>query len=206
VIPAGPWRWPPPVCPDQPHSHHRPAAPVDRHRADGRRHGPGPGAGQRVDDVVLPVEQSGVGSAVNDTIQEFGGSLGVAVIGSIVSRPTARTCTRATSRPPCCITPPARSSRLRDGRPHAAAGHADHERRPRCLHQRDGHRLHRGRRVAAIAALGLSFALPRRVVPASETLEAWPPFYRPSSAGAAHPADLAGQRLRQIVTNSMRRG
>jgi EmrB/QacA subfamily drug resistance transporter len=34
---------------------------------------------------VLPVEQSGVGSAVNDTIQEFGGSLGVAVIGSIVA-------------------------------------------------------------------------------------------------------------------------
>lgn len=34
---------------------------------------------------VLPVEQSGVGSAVNDTIQEFGGSLGVAMIGSIVS-------------------------------------------------------------------------------------------------------------------------
>lgn len=34
---------------------------------------------------VLPEEHSGVGSAVNDTIQEFGGSLGVAVIGSIVA-------------------------------------------------------------------------------------------------------------------------
>jgi EmrB/QacA subfamily drug resistance transporter len=34
---------------------------------------------------VLPPEQAGVGSAVNDTVQELGGSLGVAVIGSIVS-------------------------------------------------------------------------------------------------------------------------
>jgi EmrB/QacA subfamily drug resistance transporter len=34
---------------------------------------------------VLPREQAGVGSAVNDTIQELGGSLGVAVIGSVVS-------------------------------------------------------------------------------------------------------------------------
>jgi EmrB/QacA subfamily drug resistance transporter len=34
---------------------------------------------------VLPPEQAGVGSAVNDTVQELGGSLGVAVIGSVVS-------------------------------------------------------------------------------------------------------------------------
>jgi len=34
---------------------------------------------------VLPPEQTGVGSAMNDTVQELGGSLGVAVIGSIVS-------------------------------------------------------------------------------------------------------------------------
>jgi hypothetical protein len=34
---------------------------------------------------VLPEEQGGVGSAVNDTVQELGGSLGVAVIGSLVS-------------------------------------------------------------------------------------------------------------------------
>jgi EmrB/QacA subfamily drug resistance transporter len=34
---------------------------------------------------VLPPEQAGAGSAVNDTVQELGGSLGVAVIGSIVS-------------------------------------------------------------------------------------------------------------------------
>ncbi|UQX88648.1 MFS transporter [Jatrophihabitans telluris] len=34
---------------------------------------------------VLPAEQAGVGSAVNDTVQELGGSLGVAIIGSVVS-------------------------------------------------------------------------------------------------------------------------
>lgn len=34
---------------------------------------------------VLPEEQAGAGSALNDTVQEFGGSLGVAVIGSLVS-------------------------------------------------------------------------------------------------------------------------
>ncbi len=34
---------------------------------------------------VLPPEQYGAGSAVNDTVQELGGSLGIAVIGSIVA-------------------------------------------------------------------------------------------------------------------------
>jgi EmrB/QacA subfamily drug resistance transporter len=35
--------------------------------------------------TVLPPSQVGVGSAVNDTVQEVGGSLGVAVVGSYVS-------------------------------------------------------------------------------------------------------------------------
>jgi EmrB/QacA subfamily drug resistance transporter len=35
--------------------------------------------------TVLPSHQVGVGSAVNDTVQQLGGSLGVAVIGSVVS-------------------------------------------------------------------------------------------------------------------------
>jgi MFS transporter, DHA2 family, multidrug resistance protein len=34
---------------------------------------------------VLPAGQYGAGSAVNDTVQELGGSLGIAVIGSIVA-------------------------------------------------------------------------------------------------------------------------
>ncbi|MDQ2726220.1 MAG: MFS transporter, partial [Actinomycetota bacterium] len=35
--------------------------------------------------TVLPADQLGVGSAVNDTVREVGGALGVAVIGSLVS-------------------------------------------------------------------------------------------------------------------------
>jgi MFS family permease len=34
---------------------------------------------------VLPADQYGAGSAINDTVQELGGSLGIAVIGSIVA-------------------------------------------------------------------------------------------------------------------------
>jgi EmrB/QacA subfamily drug resistance transporter len=34
---------------------------------------------------VLPAEQYGAGSAINDTVQELGGSLGIAVIGSVVA-------------------------------------------------------------------------------------------------------------------------
>jgi EmrB/QacA subfamily drug resistance transporter len=34
---------------------------------------------------VLPADQYGAGSAVNDTVQELGGSLGIAVIGSVVA-------------------------------------------------------------------------------------------------------------------------
>ena len=34
---------------------------------------------------VLPAEQYGAGSAVNETLQELGGSLGIAVIGSVVA-------------------------------------------------------------------------------------------------------------------------
>ena len=35
--------------------------------------------------TVLPAAQLGMGSAVNDTVREVGGALGVAVIGSLVS-------------------------------------------------------------------------------------------------------------------------
>lgn len=34
---------------------------------------------------VLPPEQAGAGSAVNDTVQELGGSLGIAIIGSVIA-------------------------------------------------------------------------------------------------------------------------
>lgn len=47
---------------------------------------------------VLQGAQAGVGSAVNDTVQELGGSLGVAIVGSLVS--TAYQHTMATSHLP----------------------------------------------------------------------------------------------------------
>ena len=35
--------------------------------------------------ATLPPARAGVGSAVNDTVREFGGALGVAVIGSVAA-------------------------------------------------------------------------------------------------------------------------
>ena len=35
--------------------------------------------------AALPAAKSGVGSAVNDTTREFGGALGIAVLGSIIT-------------------------------------------------------------------------------------------------------------------------
>jgi EmrB/QacA subfamily drug resistance transporter len=57
---------------------------------------------------VLPAEQYGAGSAVNDTVQELGGSLGIAVIGSIVAS-SFRHGLNASGLPAGLVTP-ARSS------------------------------------------------------------------------------------------------
>jgi EmrB/QacA subfamily drug resistance transporter len=57
---------------------------------------------------VLPAEQYGAGSAVNDTVQELGGSLGIAVIGSIVAS-SFRHSLDASGLPAALIAP-ARSS------------------------------------------------------------------------------------------------
>jgi len=57
---------------------------------------------------VLPPAQAGVGSATNDTVQELGGSLGVAVVGSVVSA-SFRTGLDGSGLP-AAIVGPARSS------------------------------------------------------------------------------------------------
>ena len=54
--------------------------------------------------TVLPAEQAGVGSAVNDTVQELGGSLGVAVIGSVVSA-SFRSSIDSSGLPAAVVTP-----------------------------------------------------------------------------------------------------
>jgi EmrB/QacA subfamily drug resistance transporter len=68
---------------------------------------------------VLPPHQAGVGSAVNDTVQELGGSLGVAVIGSVVSASFRHTIDSSTL--PAALRTAARPS-IADAE--AVAGHA----------------------------------------------------------------------------------
>ena len=65
---------------------------------------------------ALPRDQAGVGSAVNDTTREVGGTLGVAVLGSIMAtlygrprwwtRCAAPGCRRRSDRPPATRSPP----------------------------------------------------------------------------------------------------
>ncbi len=119
---------------------------------------------------VLPVEQSGVGSAVNDTIQEFGGSLGVAVIGSIVS--AAYRTHMHTAPLPATVLHHASGS---IGAAYVTAAHAPHLAGPilTAAHGAFTSAMATGftvaGAVAAVAALGLSFALPRAVQPVTET-------------------------------------
>ncbi len=112
---------------------------------------------------VLPVEQSGVGSAVNDTIQEFGGSLGVAVIGSIVA--AAYRTSMGASHLPGVVLHHAGSS---IGAAYITAAHS-----PGLAGEvmTAAHTAFTGAMttgftvagaVAAVAALGLAIALPRR--------------------------------------------
>lgn len=119
---------------------------------------------------VLPVEQSGVGSAVNDTIQEFGGSLGVAVIGSIVS--AAYRTQMHSSHLPAGVLHHAGSS---IGAAYVTAAHVPQLAGPimAAAHGAFTTAMTTGftvaGAVAAVAAVGLSFALPRRSAPAPES-------------------------------------
>jgi EmrB/QacA subfamily drug resistance transporter len=128
---------------------------------------------------VLPVEQSGVGSAVNDTIQEFGGSLGVAVIGSIAAA-AYRTQMHA-SQLPAAVLHHAQSS--------IAAAYETVARVPQLAHPilAAAHAAFTNAMstgftvagvVAAISGIGLAVALPRRtgrLAPASEATVVTPP-------------------------------
>jgi EmrB/QacA subfamily drug resistance transporter len=122
---------------------------------------------------VLPVEQSGVGSAVNDTIQEFGGSLGVAVIGSIVS--AAYRAQMHSAHLPLTIVHHAAGS---IAAAYLTAAQAPHLAGPilTAAHGAFTSAMATGftvaGSVAALAALGLSFALPRRSPPVEGTAPA----------------------------------
>ena len=115
---------------------------------------------------VLPVEQSGVGSAVNDTIQEFGGSLGVAVIGSIVAA-AYRTHMQA-SHLPAEVVQHAQGS---IAAAYATAAHAPQLATPiiAAAHTAFTSAMTTGFTiagvVAAVSAVGLAMLLPRRSAP-----------------------------------------
>jgi hypothetical protein len=122
---------------------------------------------------VLPVEQSGVGSAVNDTIQELGGSLGVAVIGSIVS--AAYRAQMHSSHLPAAVLHHAAGS---IGAAYVTAAHAPQLADPilAAAHAAFTDAMTTGFTVAgaiaAIAALGLSFTLTRRSATATDSAPA----------------------------------
>ena len=112
---------------------------------------------------VLPAEQYGAGSAVNDTVQELGGSLGIAVIGSIVASSFRHSIDA--SGLPAALAAPARSSIAAAD---AAAAHAGPlaGRVLDLAHQSFTSAMTTGFTVAGLLAIGgaviVAIALPRR--------------------------------------------
>ena len=102
--------------------------------------------------ATLPPARAGVGSAVNDTVRELGGALGVAVIGSIAATSYASSMQqRAHTLPPHQRTRPAAPDRQRRQRtPHKRPArderNRDRVRRSDCVRPLDEHvALGRGR-------------------------------------------------------------
>jgi EmrB/QacA subfamily drug resistance transporter len=113
---------------------------------------------------VLPAEQYGAGSAVNDTVQELGGSLGIAVIGSVVASSFRHSL--ATSGLPAVVVKAAEPSIAQAD---AVAAHAGRF-APNVLevaHQSFTTAMTTGFTVAGTIAVGaavlVAIALPRRV-------------------------------------------
>jgi EmrB/QacA subfamily drug resistance transporter len=125
--------------------------------------------------TVLPPEQAGVGSAVNDTVQELGGSLGVAVIGSVVS--ASYRSSLDSSGLPGAVLHPARES---IGAAAAVARHAGEYGRPLldAAHSAFTSAMTTGFTVAAIVALAgaliAAATLPARHQPIVEVETAEP--------------------------------
>jgi hypothetical protein len=60
--------------------------------------------------ATLPPARAGIGSAVNDTVREFGGALGVAVIGSVAATSYASSMRAALGRFPNLTAKPCSST------------------------------------------------------------------------------------------------
>jgi predicted MFS family arabinose efflux permease len=120
---------------------------------------------------VLPPEQYGAGSAVNDTTQELGASLGIAVIGSIVASSFRHSLDAGGL--PAALLGPARSSIAAAD---AVAAHAGPlgARMLELGHQSFTSAMTTGFTVAGIIALGgamiVAIALPRRRIQISSTV------------------------------------
>jgi EmrB/QacA subfamily drug resistance transporter len=117
---------------------------------------------------VLPPQQAGVGSAVNDTVQELGGSLGVAVIGSVVSASFRHSID--TSALPATLRTAARPS-IADAEGVAAHAGALGDQVAETAQQAFTTAMTHGFAVAGIIALAaavlMSLTLPRRSTPSA---------------------------------------
>lgn len=140
---------------------------------------------------VLPERERGVGSAVNDTVQELGGSLGVAVIGSLVTAVyrTNFTSAAADAHLPGAIVQPARGSIAAADATAAqagpyAAGVTD------AAHQAFTSAMTQGFLVAALVAV------------AGAVLTAWALPGRPGRRPAKHAAPEHAPRIGEAVSAS----
>jgi EmrB/QacA subfamily drug resistance transporter len=148
---------------------------------------------------VLPAEQYGAGSAVNDTVQELGGSLGIAIIGSIVASSFRHSLDA--SGLPAAITAPARSSIAAADATAAHAGPlAGHV--LDIAHQSFTSAMTTGFTVAGIVALGgaviVAVALPRRAARAetADVAETAQTAEKGELATSTEPADRAPELAR----------
>ncbi len=126
--------------------------------------------------TTVPAHQAGAGSAVNDTIREVGGALGVAVIGSLSAAVyrSHLSSALATAHTPRLVTHLATGSIAAADRVAASVGGVRGSELASAAHSAFVTSMGTGMRVAAAvalaAAIGAVFALPRR--PARDTTAA----------------------------------
>ena len=118
--------------------------------------------------TTVPAHQAGAGSAVNDTIREVGGALGVAIVGSLTAAIYRSRLTGKPRSPPRPRWPAAHRERLARRRrcrrqaPRRPARQRDPAGGAGQFHYRDGPR-HAGRRpwIAIVAAFAAFALIPR---------------------------------------------
>jgi EmrB/QacA subfamily drug resistance transporter len=144
--------------------------------------------------TTVPAHQAGAGSAINDTIREVGGALGVAIVGSMaaaVYRSRLGT-VLATAHAPGQVVHQATSSVAAADIIGRQVGGAQGSQLVSAAHSAFVTAMGMGIRVAAAvalaAAIGAIFALPRRPEPESESEPVSSPAPSPAIAAALVPA------------------